>query len=369
MCDLFLVLAQTDEGVTCFVVPRVLPDGTRNAIRIQRLKDKLGNRSNASSEVEFDGAWARLVGEQGRGVPTIIEMVDHTRLDCVIGAAGRHARRRRPGDPPRAPPRGVRQAAGRPAADAQRAGRPGARVRGGDGRWRCAWRARTTRPRGRARAVQAPRPPRSASTGSASAARATPPRRWSAWAATATSRSRACRALYREAPLNSIWEGSGNVIALDVLRALARTPDGAGGVPGDEVDAGAPAPTRASTRRRRAARRARRPRGLRGARAPRSSSDLALALQASLLVRHAPAAVADAFCAAAWPATAGSPSARCPPASTSTRSSSAMPPRPGRSARGTLVRRCKHRAEVRSSSPGSSGSASAPAPAGSSCCS
>jgi len=89
MCDLFLVLAQTDEGVTCFAMPRVLPDGSRNAgFQLQRLKDKLGNRSNASSEIELRGALARMLGEPGRGVPTIIEMVNHTRLDCVIGAAG-----------------------------------------------------------------------------------------------------------------------------------------------------------------------------------------------------------------------------------------------------------------------------------------
>ena len=87
MCDVFLVLAQTDGGLSCFVLPRILPDGSRNAFHIQRLKDKLGNRSNASSEVEFDGAWARMLGEEGRGVPTIIEMVNHTRLDCVLGSA------------------------------------------------------------------------------------------------------------------------------------------------------------------------------------------------------------------------------------------------------------------------------------------
>src|SRR5438094_617694 len=87
MCDVFLVLAQAERGLSCFLLPRWLPDGTRNRFHIQRLKDKLGNRSNASSEVEFDAAWARLVGEEGRGVPTIIEMVNHTRLDCVIGAA------------------------------------------------------------------------------------------------------------------------------------------------------------------------------------------------------------------------------------------------------------------------------------------
>ncbi|HEY8840391.1 MAG TPA: acyl-CoA dehydrogenase family protein, partial [Candidatus Dormibacteraeota bacterium] len=87
MCDAFLVLAQAPGGLSCFLLPRVLPDGTRNAFHIQRLKDKLGNRSNASSEIELDGATAWLVGEEGNGVRTIIEMVNHTRLDCVIGSA------------------------------------------------------------------------------------------------------------------------------------------------------------------------------------------------------------------------------------------------------------------------------------------
>jgi putative acyl-CoA dehydrogenase len=87
MSDAFLVLAHTERGLSCFLMPRWTPDGTRNRFHIQRLKDKLGNRSNASSEVEFNAAWARMVGEDGRGVPTIIEMVNHTRLDCVIGGA------------------------------------------------------------------------------------------------------------------------------------------------------------------------------------------------------------------------------------------------------------------------------------------
>src|SRR5206468_6757392 len=88
MCDAHLVLAQAGAGVSCFFMPRFRDDGTRNSIRIARLKDKLGNRSNASAEVEFDGAVALLMGEEGRGVPTILEMVQHTRLDCVIGSAG-----------------------------------------------------------------------------------------------------------------------------------------------------------------------------------------------------------------------------------------------------------------------------------------
>ena len=124
MSDIFLVLAQTDEGLSCFLLPRILPDGSRNAFHIQRLKDKLGNHSNASSEIELHGAWARMVGEPGRGVPTIIEMVGHTRLDCVIGsaagmrvgvvAATHHAAHRE----------AFGKHADRPAADAQRARRP-----------------------------------------------------------------------------------------------------------------------------------------------------------------------------------------------------------------------------------------------------
>jgi putative acyl-CoA dehydrogenase len=87
MSDAFLVLAQTEKGLTCFLLPRFRPDGARNAFHIQRLKDKLGNRSNASSEVEFNAAFAQIVGEEGRGVPAIIEMVRHTRLDCVVGSS------------------------------------------------------------------------------------------------------------------------------------------------------------------------------------------------------------------------------------------------------------------------------------------
>jgi putative acyl-CoA dehydrogenase len=88
MSDAFLTLAQTQKGLTCFFVPRIQPDGTRNPFFIQRLKNKLGNRSNASAEIEYQGTWARRLGEEGRGVPTIIEMVHHTRLDCAVAAVG-----------------------------------------------------------------------------------------------------------------------------------------------------------------------------------------------------------------------------------------------------------------------------------------
>ena len=88
MCDAFLVLAQTEKGISCFLLPRFKPDGAKNAFYIQRLKDKLGNKSNASSEVEFHRAHAQIIGEEGRGVANIMEMVRHTRLDCAVGSAG-----------------------------------------------------------------------------------------------------------------------------------------------------------------------------------------------------------------------------------------------------------------------------------------
>ncbi len=88
MCDAFLTLAQAPGGLTCFLLPRWTPDGTLNALRLMRLKEKLGNRANASSEIELDGAVARRLGAEGRGIPTIIEMGNHTRLDCALGSAG-----------------------------------------------------------------------------------------------------------------------------------------------------------------------------------------------------------------------------------------------------------------------------------------
>ncbi len=106
MCDAFVVLAQTEHGLSCLLLPRWRPDATRNGFRIERLKDKLGNRSNASAEVSFDGAWAHLVGEEGRGIATIMEMVGHARLECLVASAAlmrqavaqatHHAAHRRP---------------------------------------------------------------------------------------------------------------------------------------------------------------------------------------------------------------------------------------------------------------------------------
>ena len=146
MSDAFLMLAQAPGGLSCFLVPRWKPDGSRNPVRIQRLKDKLGDRSNASSEIELARRVGPAVGEEGRGVRTIIEMVNHTRLDCILGStalmrqgvaqATWHAAHRV----------GVREATGRPAPDGQRPRRPGSRVGGSDHRPRSGWPVPTTPP-------------------------------------------------------------------------------------------------------------------------------------------------------------------------------------------------------------------------------
>jgi putative acyl-CoA dehydrogenase len=312
MCDLFLVLAQTDEGVTCFALPRVLPDGARNeGFQLQRLKDKLGNRSNASSEVEFRGALAQLVGEPGRGVPTIIEMVNHTRLDCVIGtAAGMRA----------AVANATWHAAHRSAFGKRLADQPLMVNVLAD--LAIESEAATAVALRLARAYdEAPDDP------NADAFKRL---------ATAIAKYHVCKRapghafealeclggngyveasgmprLYREAPLASIWEGSGNVMALDVLRALARSPEALDAFFA-EVDEASGADPRfdaftAATRAELSDPEAIEPR------ARRVVERMALCLQGSLLVRHAPAAVADAFCAARLAGDAGLSYGTLPP--------------------------------------------------------
>jgi putative acyl-CoA dehydrogenase len=225
MCDVFLVLAQTERGLSCFVLPRWRPDGTRNAFHIQRLKDKLGNRSNASSEVEFDGAWARLLGEEGRGVRSIIEMVNHTRFDCAVGSAATMRQ---------AVAQATHHAAHRSVFGKLLADQPLMRNVLAD---LCIEsEAATATVMRLARAYdEAPRDEG---------------QRHFARLATAVAKYWICKRgpaivgealesvggngyveesmmprLYREAPLNSIWEGSGNVICLDVLRAFVREPE------------------------------------------------------------------------------------------------------------------------------------------------
>lgn len=224
MSDAFLVLAQTEGGLSCFLLPRWLPDGTKNAIRVQRLKDKLGDWSNASSEVEFQGAVAWMVGQEGRGVATILEMVALTRQDCMIGSASlmrqalvqaiHHARHRRAFGKLLVDQPLMRNVLADLALESEAHTVLTARV---------------------ARAVDAsPRDPQEA----AFVRMATAVGKY--WVCKRTTpfvnEAQECLGgagyveetqmprLYRQAPLNSIWEGSGNVQCLDVLRAAMREP-------------------------------------------------------------------------------------------------------------------------------------------------
>jgi putative acyl-CoA dehydrogenase len=275
MCDVFLVLAQAPGGLSCYLVPRVLPDGARNSFRLVRLKDKLGNRSNASAEIELDGAWGRLVGEEGRGVATIAEMINHTRLDCALGSAALMRR---------AVAEATHHAAHRTAFGERLADQPLMRNVLAD---LCL--------ESEAATVLVLRVARAYDEPDAALRRIV----------TAVAKYWTCKVapgvvgealeciggngyveesvvprLYREAPLNSIWEGAGNVAALDVLRIVRRQPEALDAFleelepelrpevePVDEADA------------------------------RRFVESLAVALQATLLVRHAPEEVADAFVA------------------------------------------------------------------------
>lgn len=297
MSDAFLVLAQAQHGLSCFFVPRVLPDGSRNVFRIQRLKDKLGNRSNASSEIELDGTTGWLIGEEGRGVATIVQMVTRTRLDCVIGSAA-----------------GMRQAVAE-----------------------AAWHVRHRRAFGallvdqpamaavvadlalesEAATITAMRLARSYDTDADDAEQAF--RRL----ATAVSKYWVCKrgaghaaeALeclggngyteafplarrYREQPLLAIWEGSGNVIALDVLRVLVREPeafeaffDEVGTATGESAVFDSALEAARSLVRELSATDAAGAAFL----ARELTERLALVLQGSLMLRTSPGAVADAF--------------------------------------------------------------------------
>jgi putative acyl-CoA dehydrogenase len=298
MCDAFLVLAKTvdlgEAGLSCFLLPRFTPDGAPNAIRIQRLKDKLGDWSNASSEVEFHGALAWMVGEEGRGVANILEMVALTRQDCMIGSSGimrqalvqaiHHARHRKAFGKRLIEQPLMRNVLADLALESEAALALALRV---------------------ARAVDAgPRDPAEAAF---------------ARVATAIGKYWICKRcppmvneaqeslggigyveetmlprLYRQAPLNSIWEGSGNVQCLDILRALSREP-GSREVLTAELAAakgGHPALDQEMLRLKRE---------LEDTESLETRSRflaerLALALQASLLIRAGERAVADSFC-------------------------------------------------------------------------
>jgi putative acyl-CoA dehydrogenase len=298
MCDVFLVLAQADGGVSCFLLPRFTGDGERNQVRIQRLKDKLGNRSNASSEVEFHGAWARMLGEEGRGVPTIIEMVNHTRLDCVLGSAsGMRA----------AVEQATHHAAHRAAFGKALIDQPLMRNVLAD---LCV--------ESEAATITAMRLARAFDN--AQSEEPEPAEELFKRLATAVSKYWICKRspvvagealeclggngyveesgmprLYREMPLNSIWEGSGNVQCLDVLRAMARSPQSLEAFLAEVELASAAEPRLdrfVSELRDELTRMEEIEAGAR-----RVVERMALALQGSLLVRHGDPATADAFCA------------------------------------------------------------------------
>src|SRR5574337_38063 len=296
MCDIFLVLAQAPGGLSCFFLPRVLPDGSRNRMLLQRLKDKCGNHANASSEIEYDGATAWLVGEEGRGVSVIIEMVNLTRLDCALASATSmrmglaraiyHTQHRKAFGAYLIDQPLMRNVLADLAVEAEAATMVTMRMAGatdrsihGDERdgllrriglaatkyWVCKQSA--------AHAAEA----MECLGGNGYIEDSLMPR------------------LYREAPLMGIWEGSGNVSALDTLRAAATSPDSVAAL-FDELAATAGQDRRLDAHVR----------GLKAElahldnaeyRARKIAEDSCLALQGSLMVRHGHPAVAEAFLA------------------------------------------------------------------------
>jgi len=294
MSDVFLALGQAPGGLSCFLVPRRLPDGAANPFRIQRLKDKLGDRANASSEVELDDTWALPVGEEGQGVRTIIEMVNHTRLDCSLGATAQmrhgvveavhHARHRsafgaRLTDQPAmhavlADLALESEAAVAAALRLARAYDEQARRVDDGGFHRIAtpvvkyWLCKRA-PGHAAEALEC-------LGGNGFIEESGMPR------------------LFRQSPVNGVWEGSGNVICLDVLRAMRRSPEAVEAFIAElGLAAGADARFDAAL--------ASLPAGLEGASEAgvrRMVERMAVLLQASLLLRFAPSFVADGFVAA-----------------------------------------------------------------------
>ncbi|MBL1067023.1 acyl-CoA dehydrogenase family protein [Streptomyces sp. 7-21] len=297
MSDVFLVLAQAPGGLTCFLLPRVLPDGTRNAFRLQRLKDKLGNRANASSEVEFDGTTVAFrVGEEGRGLAAIMGMVTATRIDCVTGSAAVMRQ---------AVAQATHHAAYREAFGGRLLDKPLMRNVLAD--LAVESEAATALAMRLAAACDA------AADGSARerhllrlavpAAKYWVTKRCTPLVAEALEclggngyvEESGMPRLLRESPLNSIWEGSGNVQALDVLRALGRDP-GALDAFLAEIGEASGADHRLDAAIRDLLTELSDLAAAEG-RARRVAERFALVLQGSLLVRYAPPAVADAFCA------------------------------------------------------------------------
>jgi putative acyl-CoA dehydrogenase len=295
MCDAFLVLAQAPAGLSCFFLPRVLPDGSRNAIQIQRLKDKLGNKANASSEVEFQSASAWLVGEEGRGIPQILEMGTMTRLDCALGTSGlmrqslgialNHATQRKAFGKPLIEQPLMKNVLADLALESEAASALAIRL-------------------ARAFDNQADEHERLMARLLTPVAKFWICKRGSSFAQEAMEclggngyveegGEGVMARIYREMPLNSIWEGAGNIMALDLLRGLRK---------GDAVAALTKelAPARgqhAALDRLADALPARIEAMASEAEARRLAQDVALAVQAALLAQTAPPAIVGAFCA------------------------------------------------------------------------
>lgn len=309
--DGFLMLAHTEKGLSCFLVPRWLDDGSRNRIFVQRLKDKLGNRSNASSEIELAAARGWMVGEEGRGVPTIIEMVNHTRLDCVIGSAS-----------------GMRQAVAQAVHHARHRAAFGKTLIDQVLMQNVLADLSLESEAATAAMLRLARACDDSATGEE--------HRLFQRLATAVMKYWVCKRypmlaaeameclggagyveeafmprLYREAPVNSIWEGSGNVICLDVLRAISRQPESLP-VFFDSVQEGCEAEPRLARLRE----------GIKDdlrdfthaeAGARRLVERMAVLLQGALLVQHSPTAVAEAFVASRVERDRGSAFGTLPP--------------------------------------------------------
>jgi putative acyl-CoA dehydrogenase len=302
-CDAHLVLARTgtQEGLSCFFVPRFAPDGTKNSVQIQRLKDKLGNRSNASSEVEFLDAYGVMIGDEGRGVPTIIEMANYTRLDCVIGSAAlmraalvqaiHHARHRAAFGKRLVQQPLMQNVLADLALESEAAtvlfmrlarafdANPAA-ASPEDRAWR-----RIVTPAAKfwvcKRALEF--------TGEA----------MEVWGGNGYVEEGPMARFYREAPVNSIWEGSGNVMCLDVLRGIERDPEGMQALLAswhDEALSHDALRAALESLAALAALAATAPEA-REALARRIAQQIVLAAQAVLLLRHAPTPIAEAFIA------------------------------------------------------------------------
>ncbi|WP_304450758.1 acyl-CoA dehydrogenase family protein [Nocardiopsis sp. YSL2] len=294
MSDFFLTLAQAPEGLSCFLVPQVLPDGSRNALLVQRLKDKLGNHSNASAELEYDGAVAHLVGEPGRGVPTIIEMVNCTRLDCVIGSASgmraalthalHHAEHRAAFGRTLVDQPLMRNVLADLALESEAATTLMTRLAGAMDR-----------------SVRGDEAEMAFRRLGVAVGKFWVTKRQPVHAAEALEclggngyvEESGMPRLFRDSPLNSIWEGSGNVAALDVLRAMGRNPESLEAFLG-EVGTASGTDDRFDA----ALKRLHQTLGDLDEAQYRARSVvelMALTLQASLLLRHAPTPVAEAF--------------------------------------------------------------------------